>query len=150
MIEWGAATTEDLAFIATNMWLRGKREMMRFGYDGSPDEFADYVSQAAVEIYAFRDPSQEKPLAILGIIPTDTGYCTIFQAVEQFTDEGLEITKALRRFAKQWRKDNPQKEGAIYSASDHPDASRWFALLGFDPAPPGRALGKHIRCYLLR
>lgn len=150
MITYSPATLADIAFVAENMWARGQDEMARFGYEGNADSFFNMITQNCVQAYRFFNENTGELIAILGISPTETGFCTAFQATDAFGANSLGVTKALRRFCSEWKRKNLGVEGAIYSASTHPAAAAWFGLIGFyaDSVPSG--YGNHIKRYLLR
>lgn len=112
------------------MWQRGREELERLGID----------ADAAIDIYLERNRTPFSfgvfddgvPIAFMGAAEKGAAkYATWFQATEAFPSAGVAATKAIKKFLKQAMRRHPDVDLYLFSASDHPDADRWFRLLGF-------------------
>lgn len=91
------------------------------------------------------------PHAILGVDREREGvYCTSFQASKSFEDPatGWRVTKEMRRAIPELMRERDIRRVNTYSLCVHPDAERWFRMLGLteDITYEGRACGPfHLR-----
>ena len=79
-----------------------------------------------------------KPVGFMGarqieVLGDRKSYGTWFLATDEFEVAGLGVTRAIKKFLGGKIRENPDADLYLLSASDHPDADRWFGLLGFRP-----------------
>lgn len=120
----------DIAFVVDRLWGRGHTE---FSMDGAPT-----INQLIARFEKMADGHSRTlshngwPVAVCGV--NDLGgnvFSTWFIATEDFTAAGLAVTRYLRRLLKAKTEEHPGAKVVLVSACAHPDASRWFAALGF-------------------
>lgn len=132
MIETLSLTRADVHFVAENLWERGKIEMERYGVT-SLDQLVDKLMGMAQE-YGYSLYADGRPVAVFGAaLANDGWYYTWFIATEDFTKIGKAATKFLRDFTRERVAERPDARLFLWSAVDHPEAARWFQVLGFVP-----------------
>jgi hypothetical protein len=131
MLEVRRATPDDIDFVIGHLWRRGEQEYAEWGVGRRElfDRYQQYGREA--HSYCIRD---EEPIALMGAMQFGEGYYrTWFQATERFADVGKEITVLVRKFMREQVADHPGAVVDLVTATQHPDAHRWFRLLGFRP-----------------
>lgn len=76
----------------------------------------------------------DEPIAVFGAAPMvgeENVLGTWFLASRAFFEHGARSTLFCRKHMAKVADSHPGKEFMAYTASDHPDLDRWFALLGF-------------------
>ena len=137
MVEFSAVTSDDIKSILDNLWDRGEEEAFLFGLKNR-DEMAAYLTGAAKK-HGYCLKSKGVPVAAFGAERKEPDkYVTWFIATDRFTEEALGITRFLRGFIKDKLASRPDAKMELVSAVGHPDAERWFNVLGFRHMPERR------------
>lgn len=126
---------DDARHVVMNLWGRGIREIEKYGVTDKEQLVTALIAMS--KEYGFAIWHKSIPMAVFGahFCEEDNIYYTWFAATEAFTEAGKETTKLLKKFVRDRIKERPGVEVEIWSAVDHPDAPRWFQLLGFKPLP---------------
>lgn len=122
------ATLKDVLHIQERMWARGKLELSWL----MPQEV--WLAGWAKRIRR-KDAVAFDSHAILGCDWEGPGtICTSFQAADSFElpSIGKQVTKAIRREIPRLMHERGIHLACTYSLCVHPDAEKWFRLLGLD------------------
>lgn len=121
---------EHAVFIAQDMWARGEEEARIFGLTAIDDilPMLDRIEHAATFSYL------GTPYAITGAVKAQEDvYHTVFMARPQFEDHLRAGTRMLKKHLRAQAAEKPTADIVAFSACPHPDAEKWFTLLGFEP-----------------
>lgn len=133
MLHFGIATPLDISIVIEKLWDRGVAEAERFGFK-SHSELLAFLTSAATE-HGYVLKIEEMPVAVFGARHLrDNIYSTWFMATGRFDEAGAPITRFLRGFIREKLDEHPGAKIELSSAVDHPEADRWFKVLGFHPA----------------
>jgi hypothetical protein len=110
------------------MWDRGREEL---SWLMSPEEWLSSWKRRIRR----KDAIAFGPHAILGCDWEGPGaICTSFQAAKSFEDPGvgLHVTKQIRRAIPKLMQERGIRLACTYSLCVHPEAAKWFRLLGLE------------------
>lgn len=128
MITYRDATLEDIDYVIANLWERGKREGEKVGL--TIEEIRAWLlsfCHDCLYVLIYKD----KPLAITGANSSEGVHYTTFLATKEFKNAGMAITLFMSRFTRNRFKNLNMKRLELWSASDHPEAAKWFNIIGF-------------------
>mgnify|MGYP001604602563 CR=1 FL=1 len=136
MIAIGPIDDSDVARVHANMWPRGLAELERMGL--APEKMLGAYLERNRTPFSFGIFVDGRAVGFMGARPLQDGiaggrkrYGTWFMATAEFETAGLGATKAVRNFLAGKMREHPDVDLYLLSASDHPDADRWFGVLGF-------------------
>lgn len=143
MIDLRPVTRDDIRHVVFRMWKRGADEAKRHGYEDNERIIHD-LSMRANE-YGFAFYHNNEPVAVFGAYAGhDDCYHTWFVATDKFTVIGKQATVFLKRFIKEKTMERPGASLELWSSVDHPEADRWFQLLGFQPLEPYDIYNRYV------
>lgn len=119
----------DINYVLDNLWERGSMEAEAFGFKTKADILA-YILSVSSE-YGYVLKHDEKPVAVFGASYHSGCYYTWFIGTEDFAQVGKSATRYLDGILKRKVKEKPSARLEMLSAVDHPEAERWFNILGF-------------------
>lgn len=130
MIDARCVTRDDIRHVVYRMWRRGAEELKCHG---------DFDNEAIIRELHLRSQEygytlfyEREPVAVFGAHAVgENEYHTWFTATNKFHFIGKEATMFLKRLVTQKTIEKPDCVLELWSAVDHPDADRWFKLLGF-------------------
>ena len=129
MIEYHNATPEEIEYVLTHLWERGKREAEKVGVFGD-EQLRQWLKDFPPDIL-YTLVCDGVPLALTGSNQEGETHYTYFLATKEFRNNGLAITRFMNRFTKERVETLGIKRLELWSASDHSAADKWFNVLGF-------------------
>lgn len=129
MITFHDATEQEIDFVLANLWERGKREALMVGVDSVAELRKWLVDYPPDNLYTI--VYQEKPIAIAGSSCANDTHFTTFLATKDFKKMGKPLTRFIKKFISERVNALEIKRLEIWSASDHPEAGKWFNVLRF-------------------
>lgn len=127
MIVRDGCAASDVAYVFSHLWERGYKELDCLGLSWH-DARALLTYYARTGLRSQTLFGDDRPVLVVGIARDNGEWITWFQATERFAAHAGEITRHIRREAAAH-----QGPLYIYSVCAHPQAARWFHVLGFDP-----------------
>lgn len=125
----------DIDFIVNHLWQRGEEEAVFYGLKNKEELRVHIIGMSQQYGYCFR--VDDEPVAAFGAAHSrDDNYSTWFIATDRFEEVGKQITRFLRGFVKEKVSARPNATLELISAVGHPDAERWFRILGFQLQKP--------------
>ncbi len=119
-------TPKLLAGVWDDLWERGVEELRRYGISKNEALCAcmEFAQRSVDSVILLAD---DKPVLVAGICPNDGAAFTWMQATNDFEQHSRAIIRLLRKRIRAY-------SGLLYLYSPlvHPDAARFFHVLGFD------------------
>lgn len=129
-LTFSSVEPDDISQVIKGLWKRGQKEATLFGITNK-EELLEYLLACSSE-YGFTLKVGEEPIAVFGAAGHDNKYNSWFVATDRFAEVGRSATLFLRGFLRDKVRNRPDAELSMFSAVEHPDAERWFSLLGFE------------------
>lgn len=124
MIEQPTVNPDLIRYVFGHIWKRGREEINRLGVTvAAATEIALYFSLFGRTRALIVNKT---PVFVSGICPDGPELVTWFQATEDFAKHALTITRLMRNELR-----IETEPVYIYSPCVHPDAARWFGVLGY-------------------
>lgn len=120
---------DDIVKVASGIWRRGEEEAEAFGLEKS--SIIQYLIEASKE-HGFVMKVHDEPIAVFGASRAGDHYNSWFIATNRFEEVGKAATRFLKGFVSEKITQHPDAELRMVSGVSHPDAERWFKLLGFE------------------
>ena len=136
MIAIGPIKDSEIDRVYANMWPRGRAELERMGF--APEKMLDAYLERNRSPFSFGIFVDGRPVGFMGARQIEgsasggrKSYGTWFLATDEFEAVGRAATRAIKKFLADKMREHPDVDLYLLSASDHPDADRWFGVLGF-------------------
>jgi ribosomal protein S18 acetylase RimI-like enzyme len=121
----------DIAFVAHNLWGRGREEFVLHGIE-APEELRARI-EGMVDEHSRSLLFDDLLVAVCGVNQVEPDvFSTWFLATEDFARAAFAATRFLRKMLKAKTEEHPLATVVLVSANSHPDARRWFEALGFE------------------
>lgn len=134
MLHFNLATPDDIDAVVSGLWDRGAREASNYGFK-TKDQIREYL-KGMCDSHAYVLAIDNARIAAFGACAVRRNvYSTWFIATDRFSEAGAPITRFLRGFIREKLFEHPGAQIEMSSAVDHPDAERWFKILGFERVP---------------
>lgn len=134
MLDIRPLNANDIRYVVYRMWRRGVEEIRKNGDIGNEEIIKAF--QACNHEYGYAIYFEDRPVAIFGAHAIDPlTYHTYFSATDKFHHIGRHATRFMRQLVLRETAAKPRVKLEIWSGVDHPEAERWFGLLGFDRLP---------------
>lgn len=125
----------DISYVIEHLWDRGKQELSHHG-KMSMESVMEHLAIASAHRDGYVIRIGEEPVAVFGAMGNGQHYYSWFLATEKFAQIGKTATRLLRGFIKEKVTDRPDATLEMVSVGVHPDAARWFQIIGFNKLPP--------------
>ena len=132
-LSFGRVTPEDIQHVLNGLWTRGEKEAVKAGFT-SREQLMAYLLSVSGE-YGYTMRTDDEPVAVFGATMSEGKYFTWFVATERFSEIGKQATRFLKGFIKERVAGRPDAHLEMISAVEHPEAEKWFNLLGFFKYP---------------
>lgn len=143
MIDLRPATKDDIRHVVFRMWRRGCEEIKKHGFSDNETIIAELCKRSTE--YGYSIYYHGEPVAVFGAhAVSDTEYHTWFSATDKFHYIGKEATRFLKGLVFAKTSQRPGVKLELWTMVVHPDADRWFKLLGFYPAPASGAFLRYV------
>ncbi len=143
MIDIRPSTRDDIRHVVFRMWRRGCEELGKHGNLDNEAIIRELCKRATEYGYAFY--FRGEPVAVFGAhAVSDSEYHTWFSATDKFHHIGKEATRFLKGLVFAKTSQRPGVRLELWSAVNHPDADRWFKLLGFRPDKPSGMFARYV------
>lgn len=128
-LQFERSKPSDITDVVIGLWERGEQEARVAGF-GDREALLAYLLSISGE-YSYTMKVGNEPVAVFGATHHGEVYHSWFMATERFNEVGKQATRFLNGFVKERVQSRPDATLEMLSAVDHPDAERWFLLLGF-------------------
>lgn len=143
MIDIRPSTSDSIRHVVFRMWRRGTEELKRHGDFDNESIIRELCLRAHEYGYAFHFHGE--PVAVFGAhAVSDKEYHTWFTATDKFHHIGKEATRFLKGLVFAKTSQRPDCRLELWSSVNHPDADRWFKLLGFHKLEPEGAWQRYV------
>lgn len=131
MLDIRPLNANDIRYVVYRMWRRGMEEIKKNGDIGNEEIIKAF--QACNHEYGYALYFEDRPVAIFGAHAVSAdNYHTYFSATDKFHHVGRHATRFMRQLILRETARRPHAKLEIWSGVDHPEAERWFSLMGFN------------------
>lgn len=143
MIDVRPTTSADIRHVVYRMWRRGVEELRCHGHFDKEAIIRELCVRSAEYGYTFYHCGE--PIAIVGANTVGANaYHTWFSATDKFHYIGKEATRFLKKLTADKTAERPEATLELWTTVNHPDADRWFKLLGFQPLEPQPPFSRYL------